>query len=415
MGVMALVCYSGRDPGHRVYNRRMDVTRRHLLTAIGLSGLVLVLPGTTPGEAGTLAPTRAARRAALFGARNWVSFYQSPAPPGTRAALKRFDYVDLDADQGNFDDRAHAKAVVGDLRQDRRLVLSYLNIGAAEKFRWYWKQAERFKLHPYAGWPGEYWMDVTKTGWRDVILDRVAPVLEATGVDGFYLDNIDVSARYPKAAFRAGVVELVRRLRERFPQLLLIGQSYEMAPYNDKGSDGRRFFEYLDGTSKEEVNSSYQGGYHLVPKAASDEMLAELRVFRDHGLHVTVLDYAKDRDAVAYCTRRCVASDLLPFVSVRDLDSTKLWDRQAPGRPGKPRLSLIGNGDGVLVEWAAAPDDMGVSRYDVFRDGKRAGSTRLTRFQDSRRVRAATGYRIRAWDTGRNGSALSAETSIGPR
>ena len=83
-------------------------------------------------------------------------------------------------------------------------------------------------------------------------------------------------------------------------------------------------------------------------------------------------------------------------------------------RPGKPALTLTAGGDIVVLKWVAASDDMGVSRYDVFRDGTRIGFTRLTQFRDFHRVRGATRYKIRGWDTGRNASAFSAEATIAP-
>lgn len=391
-------------------------TRRAVLATLPATATLLLTAGWSPARAATIPGTRAARREALFAARNWVSYYQSPAPGSRRDALRAFDYLDIDADEGNFDSRSHAKAVVADLRSDRRLVVSYLNIGAAETFRWYWPFARPFKLDPYAGWPGEYWLDVRQPGWHDAILERVAPVLEAAGVDGFYLDNIDVSSRYGRPAFRTGVVELVRKLRLRFPEMLLIGQSYDMLPYLDRGSDGRRMFEYLDGTSKEEVNGSYAGGYHRIPVAASNRMLAELEAFRDRGLHVAVLDYANRRPDAAYCIRRTTSRGLLPFVSLRELDSTRVWDdAQGPHRPSGLSATRLGTGSGsdLRLEWKPALDDMGVSRYDILRDGKVVGHSNEPRFVDASPPASHATYEVRAWDTGRHASPLSRALEFG--
>ncbi len=386
------------------------LSRRALLAAVPAAATLALAHGETTVDAATIPATRTARRRALFAARNWASYYQSPASAARRQALRAFDYIDIDADEGNFDNRAHARAVVADLRRGRRLVVSYLNIGAAETFRWYWQYAKAFKLDAYDGWPGEFWMDVREPAWHDVILERVAPVLEAAGVDGFYLDNIDVSARYTQPAFRAGVVDLVRKLRLRFPGLLIVGQSYNMVPYFDRGADGRPMFRYLDGTSKEEVNGSYAGGYHRIPLAESNRMLAELRALRERGLHVTVLDYANRRADAAYCIRRTTSRGLLPFVSQRELRSTQVWDNaRGPSRPGGLAAvkAKAGGQPVVRLSWEPAADDMGVSRYDILKDGRVIGYASATTFVD-RDPGAAGEYRVQAWDTGRRRSPLSA-------
>jgi cysteinyl-tRNA synthetase len=382
------------------------MNRRSLFVAAGASATLLALPGSRTASAATLPANRRARRAALFAARNWVSRYVGLHRQQTIDELKRFDLIDFDADQGNFDSREHAREVVAELREDRRLVVSYLNIGAAETFRWYWDQAKAFKRDPYEGWPGEFWMDVREPGWHDVIVNTVAPVLERSGVDGFFLDNIDVAGRYPGQAVRAGVVELVRKLRARFPQHVIIGQSYGMEPYLERGDDGRFFYQYLDGTSKEEVNATYDGGYRRIPKAESNAMLAELREFRDRGLYVGVLDYALKPEDMAYCIRRSTASGLLPFVSNRNLNRSHIADAaEGPARPGRPNGVRIT--DGVQLAWRAARDDMGVSRYDIRRNGKIVGYSRLPEFLDTGAPDAKAAYAVRAWDTGLHASPWS--------
>ncbi len=358
------------------------------------------------------ATTGAARRARLHGARNWVSYYQSPAPRDTQDRLARFDLVDIDADEGNFDSPEHARHVIGRLRERGCLVVSYLNIGAAERFRWYWDQAAPYKLDPYAGWAGEYWMDVREEGFRDLIVETVAPVLAQTGIDGFFLDNIDVAGRYEGMAFRAGVVELVRRLRQRFPRHLLVGQSYDMVPYFDRGVDGSRLVDYLDGSNKEEVNSSYQGGYHVIPHRRSDAMLTELARLSDD-LRVMTLDYAITRGAAAYCIRRSTDRGLLPFVSVRELDRIRIWDVEPPETPEAPTLRWRADEQTVALTWGRVGDDMGVSRWDIYRDGRLLAVTSRRGFRDrevqpGRRVE----YQVRAWDTGRHASALSPKAWI---
>ena len=81
----------------------------------------------------------------------------------------------------------------------KRLVLSYMSIGSAEKYRYYWK--EDWKLHkprwlkkPYEGYEDEIWVKYWKQDWQDIIYGNDASytkkILDA-GFDGVYLDNVE--------------------------------------------------------------------------------------------------------------------------------------------------------------------------------------------------------------------------------
>jgi len=80
-----------------------------------------------------------------------------------------------------------------------RLVISYINIGAAEKDRYYWKSGWRL-LHPllikrkYEGYDREYWVRFWKSNWQEIIYgndDSYMKKILNAGFDGAYLDNVE--------------------------------------------------------------------------------------------------------------------------------------------------------------------------------------------------------------------------------
>jgi cysteinyl-tRNA synthetase len=82
----------------------------------------------------------------------------------------------------------------------RRLVVSYLSIGEAEDYRYYWRP--EWKRKPPAwldkenpDWPGNYKVKYWYSEWQDIILDYTRRIIEA-GFDGAYLDIIDAFAYY---------------------------------------------------------------------------------------------------------------------------------------------------------------------------------------------------------------------------
>ncbi|MGW0087339.1 cellulose binding domain-containing protein, partial [Streptomyces sp. NPDC003393] len=82
-------------------------------------------------------------------------------------------------------------------------------------------------------------------------------------------------------------------------------------------------------------------------------------------------------------------------------------DTTAPGAP--TGLTVSGTTDtSVSLKWTAATDDVGVTGYDVYRDGTKAGSTASTSFTDTGLTAStAYSYTVRAKDAAGNMSPAS--------
>jgi cysteinyl-tRNA synthetase len=199
----------------------------------------------------------------------WLSFYGSAAQMGDLAkAAATFRIIDLDADPVV---RGFAPAEIAQLKgggQNR--VISYLNLGSCEKFRDYWSQAPaglvpcgantRAQLGPYAGYADEVWMNPGDADYQRLILEHVAPRLVAQGVDGFFLDNLEVVEHGTATsngpcddACAQGGLDLVRRLKEKFPSMLLVMQNATSARTLEGTTGGIPFPALLDGVTHEEV------------------------------------------------------------------------------------------------------------------------------------------------------------------
>ena len=85
----------------------------------------------------------------------------------------------------------------------KRLVISYISIGSAENFRYYWKPGwglgnPSWIKKPYEGWEEEFWVEFWNPAWREIIFGDGDPdkdsyiksIVEA-GFDGVYLDNVE--------------------------------------------------------------------------------------------------------------------------------------------------------------------------------------------------------------------------------
>jgi cysteinyl-tRNA synthetase len=191
---------------------------------------------------------------------------------GKVASTFRIIDLDADPDSGSFTD-----AQLKQLGAQGSKVLSYLNLGSCESFRSYWRSAPgyvscsantRAQLGPYAGYPNETWMNVGDKDYQSLIVGFVAPRLAARGVDGFYLDNLEIidhgvnTSNGPcDPACAQGGLDLVRRLREAFPDKLLVMQNATGSVARSGTTGGVSFPSLLDGVAHEEVYApSYDDG-----------------------------------------------------------------------------------------------------------------------------------------------------------
>jgi cysteinyl-tRNA synthetase len=180
-----------------------------------------------------------------------------------------FRVINIDADPGgggNFTTAEIATLKAGG--QNR--VISYLNIGACESYRTYWSTAPAplvscnantaAKIGPYAGYPDETWMNLGNADYQRLMVEHVAQRLAQMGVDGFFLDNLEIvehgtaTSNGPcDAACSQGGLDLVRKLRERFPDHLIVMQNATSAVTRLGKTNGIAYPSLLDGISHEEV------------------------------------------------------------------------------------------------------------------------------------------------------------------
>jgi cysteinyl-tRNA synthetase len=275
----------------------------------------------------------------------WLSFYGSARQMGDIegvAATFRLINIDADPDAGNF-----TPAQIRQLKGGgRNTVLTYLNIGSCERSRAYWSRApgglipcgsnRAAQIGPYRGFSDEVWMNPANPDYQRLILEHVAPRLAATGVDGFFLDNLEIvehgatgndTGAPCNRACVAGTLTLVARLRRAFPEFAIVMQNATSATTREAVVDGVPFPRLLDGISREEV---YTPRYD---SAAEAELLAwkNLGGSREEGpLSITTLDYVgncRDRRRALRVYTRSRSSGFSPYVTISSADQNTvcLW------------------------------------------------------------------------------------------
>ena len=87
--------------------------------------------------------------------------------PGVASRFAGYDLVVVDGED--------VKAVqVAALKKAGTVVLAYLSAGTIERWRWWYPRVKMYRLNYWGDW-GEWYADVSKAGYRDVIVNTVAP------------------------------------------------------------------------------------------------------------------------------------------------------------------------------------------------------------------------------------------------
>ena len=98
------------------------------------------------------------------------------------------------------------------LQAEGKSVYGYLNLGSLESYRPYYERFANLTLAPYENWPEEHWVDVSSTAWQTFVVDELGAAYAALGLDGFFLDNCDVYALYPRENIFNGLTTMLRGL-----------------------------------------------------------------------------------------------------------------------------------------------------------------------------------------------------------
>ena len=225
----------------------------------------------------------------------------------------------------------------------RRIVLCYLSMGEAERYRYYWRpewnQTEtrpRWLGEENAQWPGNFLVDFANPDWQSLIFGTPESYLDsiiAAGFDGVYLDRADAfedgdGATPAKAdAMTSYIKRLADHARRLNPRFLIVMQNAE-ALLRDRALRSK-----LDGVAKEDLLFGVDHTEAANSKDLVRESLNYLRLGKRAGLKVFVLEYVKSAESIAKLRTLARRESFLLHLSERHLDSLTL---DGPGDAERP-------------------------------------------------------------------------------
>ena len=231
--------------------------------------------------------------------------------------MKNFDIIVIDA-------QYYSASQIAELKADGRTVLSYINVGSVEDFRPYYGQYEHLTFADYDNWPEERWVDVSSQEWQSFILNTLAPSLLSKGVDGFFVDNVDVyyvaaeEGLYdgdPEDIFD-GVANILRGLQGMNTYVSINGGDTFVTRYAEEVGP---LTDIMDAVNQESVFSTindYDRNILGTQDSGDHAWYIEyIELVGSQGLDVYLLEYTTDEGLIDQIDSYCEANDFTYYAS----------------------------------------------------------------------------------------------------
>ena len=274
-------------------------------------------------------------------------------------AASSYDLVVMDYSSDGSVDGEFTSSQIQQLKNSGKIVLSYMSIGEAEDYRFYWQSGWTEGNPSWLGptnpaWEGNYkvryWMD----GWKQIIMgspDAYLDKIIAAGFDGIYLDIIDAyyffgpEGDMPENDNSANdmiqfVIEMADYasancscsnfyiLPQNGASIIDDGSADSSTIYLQKihgiGAEDTYFFGDLDENNPYDLQT-YEHGL--------------LKQFRDAGNLVIAVDYVTEIAIIDSFYVFAEADGFIPFATVRELDTLMINPGHSPVGVLKSELS----------------------------------------------------------------------------
>ena len=262
----------------------------------------------------------------------------------------RFDYVIMDYSRDGSDARRYTAPEINALKTSPggpKTVLSYMSIGEAEDYRWYWQRSwdadRNGKPDPGAPswlgpsnpeWRGNYKVRYWDPAWQQIVHDYLDRAI-AADYDGVYLDIVDGyefwktggpgSPDRPSA--EADMVAFVKSIGD-YARANGGGPDFQVFVQNaEELSQNPGYVDSVSGIGKEDL---FYNGNRRQPKSEVRYSSKQLDRFKAAGKPVLVTDYVTRRETIDPFYKRAKARGYVPYATRRNLDVLTINRGHAP-------------------------------------------------------------------------------------
>lgn len=200
------------------------------------------------------------------------------------------------------------------LQAEGKSVYGYLNLGSLESYRPYCERFANLTLAPYENWPEEHWVDVSSPAWQTFVVDELGAAYAALGLDGFFLDNCDVYALYPREDIFNGLTTMLRGLSRYQKPCIVNGGDVFVSACTENGT-ARTLF---DGVNQESVFTKIdfaKNRYAAQDAETRSYYLNYLTRAKEAGLKVYLIEYHPSAKLAAEIQDYCEKNGFVAYLA----------------------------------------------------------------------------------------------------
>ncbi|MEN6515868.1 MAG: endo alpha-1,4 polygalactosaminidase [Fervidobacterium sp.] len=156
---------------------------------------------------------------------DWVLYTNGPNLDEIMNSNASLFIIDYSSD--GTDKKAFTKTQIDNLRNSGKTILAYLNVGAAENWRYYWKKLDKgIILSPLQGWQGEYYVKYWYDSWISIVKEYLGKIVNA-GFDGVMFDwvniymsqTLQIDTKKSQRDLKYAMADTLRKVVSTYPNL----------------------------------------------------------------------------------------------------------------------------------------------------------------------------------------------------
>ena len=214
-----------------------------------------------------------------------------------------------------------------------KIVLCYMSIGQAERYRWYYQPDWGENPPEWLGEPdpvwGDRWVQYWNPEWQAIIYGSPESYLDqiiALGFDGVYLDRVDAYQYYQEQGRETAACEMVDFIldftayaRKKKPGFGVFLQNAE-----ELGIQFPELMDAMTGIGVEDLYYGYPQEHQPSPPEWTAEREAILDQWVSAGKLVLTIDYTARPEQIADAYARSHARGYVPYVTDRSLGRMRI-------------------------------------------------------------------------------------------
>lgn len=207
-----------------------------------------------------------------------------------------------------IDGQLFSREQINQLKDSGHIVYSYINVGALENYRDYYSDYEKYTLDVYENWEDERWVDVSSPEWKDFIINDLASELYEKGIDGIFVDNLDVYYHYKSEENFEAITEILQAFKSYGFYVVINGGDVYVSECIERFDS---LDDIFDAVNQETVFSSIiwdEDRFGTQESAERKYFQEYLERVKSSGREVYLLEYTTDekiiKDIKDYCSEK---------------------------------------------------------------------------------------------------------------